>query len=228
MSSKTVKEQQKLTSKLNANYALGENQRRKAGVVDEDLGAVYYKDSEAEKRQQFKREYVKKVGQKLDKNQVPYIVSEGEIDLAYEKERGFEQYAFEKWLAASFPPNHPIYGKLVREWFPGFYDKREELIDDQLMLQKRAAMIKLFGPRSKDDILFMYSINKGDLKVPDEPVHLDNAENAYNRGLYSRRRDLTAVKGIRSVVDGNWGGIPPSDSANLNVFRSNVLNDLTK
>lgn len=74
--------------------------------------------------------------------------------------------------------------------FPWMQEKRFEEIDRVNDLQKQMAKINITGPQNELDWMLLWNIDRGVVKIPNQPVHLlpqaDYADgNDYKRGMFS-------------------------------------------
>jgi hypothetical protein len=82
---------------------------------------------------------------------------------------------------------------------PDYFERREEQIEEVADLQKRIAKLRLYGPRSKDDLFLIYMIASGKLKVPSGAIwdpsnwyaNLGGTDQ-FARGLFNPRRYVKA------------------------------------
>ena len=69
--------------------------------------------------------------------------------------RDFDYYTGNKFLKGA----NPAQIKWIHEIYPDLFQRRVDELDKILDVQKKVAMINIMGPRSKDDLLFMYELN---------------------------------------------------------------------
>lgn len=93
---------------------------------------------------------------------------------------------------------------------PEYFERREQQIDEVADLQKQIALLLLYGPRSKSDLLLEYAIRNGKLNVPKGAIwdpaswYGDDATSFANmsRGMFNPRR-YAAAPG-RPAMDKRW------------------------
>ncbi len=93
---------------------------------------------------------------------------------------------------------------------PEYFERREQQIEEVADLQKQIALLLLYGPRSKSDLLLEYAIRNGKLRVPTgaiydpdswydpEKMKLSNM----NRGMFNPRKYAGAP--LRPVMGDRW------------------------
>lgn len=133
--------------------------------------AKYLSKQEREKALQLKEEYLLRKGAKLGVNNVNvnYTPDAEDIKIWIKKDEELNLFNFEKWLELKMLSHPNLYNqKWVRTVYPEYYEKRLELIDQHLDIQKKIAMIKLYGgPRDKEDLMFIWAIENNEIMIPD-------------------------------------------------------------
>lgn len=95
-----------------------------------------------------------------------------EQDLAYlQGKQAAEEYAaFDTWSSQKFNLADPA----TRSWYqqvnPGYFETREQLIDDQINTMANYAKTRLRGPRTPEDIQLEWFIETGRLQLPRGPI----------------------------------------------------------
>jgi hypothetical protein len=82
------------------------------------------------------------------------------------KEAIQEEELFEKWFGKMFNMADPIQKQMSMKLLPEFWDRREELLKAKFDVMKRAALINLRGPQTKEDLIFLYGVNSGKIVLP--------------------------------------------------------------
>lgn len=93
---------------------------------------------------------------------------------------------------------------------PEYFERREQQIDEVADLQKQIALLLLYGPRSKSDLLLEYAIRNGKLNVPkgaiwDPKSWYTDAETSMAgmaRGMFNPRRYVSAP--TRRALGDRW------------------------
>jgi len=70
--------------------------------------------------------------------------------------RDFENFAGESFLAGA----NPAQVKWFYDIYPELFERRVEELDKVLNIQKKMAIMNIMGPRSKEDLLFMYEVDQ--------------------------------------------------------------------
>lgn len=111
-------------------------------------------------------------------------------------ERKLQQGAemgYDGWFANTwqFESDNPVMQKWARDINPEYFRRREEQIDNMAELQKQIAKMKLYGPRSEQDLMLLYNIDTGAIHKDVlngplwNPQGQETAEDHYVRGLFS-------------------------------------------
>lgn len=149
-----------------------------------------------------------KSGDKVNVNVTP---REKDLEIYKQKEDELRLLRFEDWIqknylketAAGEPPDLAAQ-KLIRDLVPEYYERRLKQIDRDIEIQRRAARIKLYGgPKTKDDMYFMYMLQSEQIKLPERlPYHTKTPEKEeYSRGLLNIKREAPRRS---SEWTGNW------------------------
>ena len=123
---------------------------------------------------------------------------------------------------------------------PEYFERREQQIDEVADLQKQIALLLLYGPRSKSDLLLEYAIRNGKLNVPkgaiwDPASWYSSDDTAFanmTRGMFNPRRYVAAP--VRPGMKDRWDiGTPQYSGINSPFFENgrstvNVGTDITE
>lgn len=108
------------------------------------------------------------------------------LDLEYL--RDFDFYTGDKFLKGA----NPAQVKWIHDIYPDIFQRRVDELDKVLNVQKKVAMLNIMGPRSKEDLLFMYELNLFKKKNPakytaiiETPVSKGTGVEKYTRGALS-------------------------------------------
>lgn len=122
---------------------------------------------------------------------LPYTMDEIaalERKLQQGAEMGYDGWFANTW---SFESDNPVMQKWARDINPEYFRRREEQIDNIAELQKQIAKMKLYGPRSEQDLMLLYNIDTGAINTDTlngplwDPQGQTGAYNHYRRGLFS-------------------------------------------
>ncbi len=87
---------------------------------------------------------------------------------------------------------------------PDLYKDRESMLEEVAELQKRVAMLRMYGPRSREDLELYYFIITGQIRVPRGPIWAweqwyDDQRTAagFQSGIFSARRLIGAYAPAR-------------------------------
>lgn len=99
---------------------------------------------------------------------VPY--TDADIDFLKRKRDDEEYSGYLTWQANRCNLNDPA----ERQWFnkvcPSYFKQRETLIDQQIDLTAQYTKLRLFGPRTEEDLKLEYFIETGRVKLPEGPI----------------------------------------------------------
>ena len=145
----------------NATTALGAGEGK-------SFPAEYFRKNEDQKRIGVLTDYISW----LNSQKIPaiYTPTEKDINVLLEKDAERELYNFESFLQMTFDLDNPQHQKLVRELYPNYYERRVDVIRKTLKVQEKIAMLKLFGPQTKEDIFFIYALWSGAIEIPKNVV----------------------------------------------------------
>lgn len=93
-------------------------------------------------------------------------------DLAYvdDKRKQAEYARFLSWTEQWFNFGDPAQADLYAKAFPDYYEKRKDLILNIAQIQTRYAILRLLGPRTKEDFLFLWGIQTGRIPLITGPI----------------------------------------------------------
>ena len=122
----------------------------------------------------------------------PAPVTDNDVATILRKRAAVEVAKQEDWFQNSwkFASDNPVQQRWAQQVFPEYFSRREQVIDEQTLLQNQLAKIKLRGPRSREDIDLLYAIDMGVVKVEDSAIWNITGTTlaAPRRGLFSPRR----------------------------------------
>lgn len=156
----------------------------KAGSEAAQFPARYYEPDDRDDYMALKGE--------LATRERPAPVTDEDISAILRKRAAVEVAKQENWFQNSwqFNSSDPNKQRWAQSVFPEYFARREQVIDEQTMLQNALAKIKLRGPRSREDIDLLYAIDMG-LVDPDNKAIWDlEGKSLANpkRGLFNPRR----------------------------------------
>lgn len=113
---------------------------------------------------------------------------------------------FQAWFAQGYDRATPEQKKIARELYPEFYAQRMRYLDKQIELQRDIARIKLEGPKTKEDMILLFSIEAG--FIDGEPLkHILDPE-AAEKAKAKEEQQLRFRRGLlnpRRLPRGDWG-----------------------
>lgn len=182
-------------------------------VGDEDVTggagypARYYNPIEAEKDIRMKQEYV----YRLNSSGVPtkYLVTDKDLDVIKQKSAETDLLQLDSFIQQIYNLNDPTHVKHIKELWPGYFERREQEIDRQLELQKQIAKIRMFGIQNQDDLLLLYGVSTGEIKL--EPMApwtgfrtTESDKKRFERGFFNLHRLFVGASEIKE--DSRYGG----------------------
>ena len=122
---------------------------------------------------------------------LPYTMDE--IKAIERKLQQGAEMGFDGWFANTwqFESDNPVMQRWARDVNPEYFRRREEQIQNMAELQKKIALMKLYGPRTAEDLELLYAIDTGAIhqNVLDgplwDPQGQERATDQYQRGLFS-------------------------------------------
>lgn len=138
----------------------------------------------------------------------PAPITDEDVEYVRRKRDAMESEKLETWFAKTWKADssNPTMQRWAQGIYPEFFSKREETINAAAELQKKAALLKLYGPRSKEDIEMLYALQSGYLKLPDQPIHKltgQDRTDRFQRGMFSPRNTKILNTRAQSVGLGN-------------------------
>lgn len=131
----------------------------------------------------------------------PAPVTDEDINAILRKRAQFEVAKQEDWFQNtwSFNSSDPNKQRWAQSVFPEYFSRREQVIDEQTLLQNQLAKIKLRGPRSREDIDLLYAIQMGVVKPEASAIWDLEGRSISNprRGVFSPRRLILGNKQAR-------------------------------
>jgi len=126
------------------------------------------------------------------------FITDQDVSWYQQKQTAASRFIFDEWFSRLFDTKDINLLRLAQNFYPEYFNLREEEIDRQAALQKKLALLKLRGPRDMTDLHFLYALQKGQAGIRDVPLHmLDQADEwggqtqkGYQRGLFSPIRRM--------------------------------------
>ncbi len=115
------------------------------------------------------------------------------IQITKEKRGAVERLQFYEWLYRIMAEYgfSPDIVKFVKEHYPEYFEEQIALVEKNLEIQKRAAMMAIkIIPDSKEDLEFLYALNTGKIDLPDNVAYkpvVKATQDEMARGLLSVR-----------------------------------------
>lgn len=118
--------------------------------------------------------------------------------------------AFQDWYAKNFDRMGPAAKELSRELYPEFYNQREATLEENIDTVRKIAKLKIFGPRSQEDIALQFALDEGFIDttylsnlINPGAVADDNKESKAKLGLLNPNRYLFHAAGTTTFGDYN-------------------------
>lgn len=141
-------------------------------------------DPEKDTMQMAKAAYQK---QQIDAQRPVFrVVTEEDAKWLMEKELQRTRYIFDSWFGSLFDLEDINKLRTAQELYPEYFKMREAEIMKQAEMQKRLALMKLYGPRTLEDLQFLYVYLQGNAGIANVPLHRLNEIQQPNAGVYRR------------------------------------------
>lgn len=132
-------------------------------------------------------------------------LDERTIEYFRNKKKDAEFYEREKWLASKWDLSDPITAQWFNQLLPSFTQRRYKYGMDKLQVQKQLFEIALFGPRSEEDLDFMWAVETGKLDIeeirrpiwekPKDITDVSKADAIYKAGLFAPSKSIITDDG---------------------------------
>lgn len=182
------------------------NRDTDAGSEAADMPGRYFEGDESDDLQAIKHS--------LASTARPAPITDADAERVMRKTAAVEVAKEEEWFQNqwAFNSSNPTMQRWAQGVFPEYFNRREQVLEEQAQLQLAIAKMKLRGPRSREDLDLLYAIDSGVVKVEDKPVFAiegDMADEDAVRGLFNPRRTniLRKEYKTRSLVN-PLGGFP--------------------
>lgn len=136
---------------------------------------------------------------------------------------------FEKYLEETYINTGDLSKRdWVRKHYPQYFEMREQFIDNQLDIERRAAKLKLNGPQDMQDLFLEYLIGTGQIKLPETPVWRtdrtpEQTAEAYKRGLFNMRKTFSKERKYGYDIDYDSNGPWDKSGAGVSASRDQPL-----
>lgn len=164
----------------------GQTLQRDGGMGSEaaQFPARYYEGDESDDLQKIKHS--------LATQSRPAPITDADAERVMRKQAAIETAKEEEWFQNSWQFNsaNPTMQRWAQSVFPEYFNRREQVLEEQAQLQLAVAKMKLRGPRSREDLDLLYAIDSGVVKVGDKPIYAITGDPAATaqRGLFNPRR----------------------------------------
>jgi len=130
-------------------------------------------------------------------------LSDKDVQWLLQKRDQMEKAEFDTWIGQKFDMTDPAQVALFKNIAPEYFERRKEVIESQVELQKRVALLKLTGITSMDDLELAWAVETGRLNPVSvsvaDPIAWRNSMQAgtgaarYQSGLFSPIKWLTSA-----------------------------------
>lgn len=118
-------------------------------------------------------------------------------DLAYWEQRRKEEelFQFDDWAQKAVNITDPAQYRFFQKIHPEYVETREKVIDDLHELSARVAKIRLRNVKTKEDLMFLYAIARGVIKLPEGELWKGRPSNSntFAPGTFSILKVLNAI-----------------------------------
>jgi len=126
-------------------------------------------------------------------------LSDKDLQWLEQKRQAKQYYNLTRFIDNYFNMKDPINVRFVQEIYPEYFERRKAVIDEQADLQHRVALMRLYGPKSKEDLITLYGIYSGAVPLPKAPLFrpelwygAKTGVADYNKGLFSIKKIFSA------------------------------------
>ncbi len=170
-----------------------------AGSEAADMPARYFEGDESDDLQQIKNE--------LASEKRPAPITDADAERVMRKTAEIEVAKEEEWFQNSlhFNSSNPTMQRWAQGVFPEYFNRREQVLEEQAQLQLAIAKMKLRGPRSREDLDLLYAIDSGVVEVEQKPIFGLTGKTTENtvRGLFNPRRRNILKTNYRTSIMAN-------------------------
>lgn len=147
-------------------------------------------------------------------------LTDRDIEYILQKRDQLEKANFDSWAGQKFDLTDPAQVALFKQICPEYFERRKQVIETQVEIQRRVALLKLLGITSMDDLRLAWAIETGRVKPLDVSVsdpakwreEAEKEETGFVKGFYSLIGWLLNDKGGRKRVDSNpFAAINPEE-----------------
>ena len=181
-----------------------------------ELNAAYFSQPEAERIRRLRQNYTKYLADKLEPAKINYNVTNEELKDLIRVSNEADLYEFDQFFGQSIDFSDPAQARFAYEIYPDYFEKKEAEVERHLSLQRRLALIRNYGPRSKEDYMLLWQIEEGLIAIPDGPAFkprtLEPEQKDKARGLLNIHRFFVSRPqgGFTGKFDGDkFGGYRP-------------------
>ncbi len=140
--------------------------------------------------------------------------SERDARWLLEKQQATEQANFDSWFGSQFHKNDVASRQFAQQVYPEYYDERERKMTERAKLALRINLIKLRGPRNEEDLITLYGLQTGKIRLEDgwdkigvsyKKVSDQTGPGApvrFSRGLLSVRKFLSQAERTANLATG--------------------------
>lgn len=135
-----------------------------------------------------------------------YNISDKDVAWYERKRDAQEQANYDAWVHDLYDLKDPAQAAMFQKMCPSLYERKKQLVDYKLNVEKRAAMIRMLGPQNEDDLKFLWLIDTGRIQLDEVPVwrHTEYTGEvntaAFKRGMFN---PLTAVAKYWPIAGNN-------------------------
>jgi hypothetical protein len=134
------------------------------------------------------------------------IAKDSDFQWLRDKREAEAEAEFQQWFATNFDHASVEQKQMARELWPDFYRQRLAKLDEDILLLRRLAHLKVTGIKNKDDMLLQYAAEAGfiDADPLEKILHPERAAKSQQQA----RRQLNFVRGLfnpNRLPRGDWG-----------------------
>lgn len=108
---------------------------------------------------------------------------------------------FQHWVTQNFHTNDVVKRKWLQEIFPEYYDEREKEMLQKTKLAMRIKLILMRGPKNEKDLVLMFAIAKGLVKLDRDWDRVGPSMNTVDPGEEQKRFRANLLNPARYLTD---------------------------
>lgn len=101
----------------------------------------------------------------------PMPFTDADLQYLMDRESAEEYAAYEAWLGNRYNLNDPATKAIFKGMVPRYFERRKEILEEQMKDHARYARLVQTGPENEDDLMFQWTVETGRRTVPIGPFY---------------------------------------------------------